>query len=126
MPYAALGLVTLCLWVFCLIDVIMSPESEIRQLPKALWLIIVIILPTIGALLWLLIGRPVNYRSRPASTTRYPEYDRPGRHVAQNPEDDEEFLQRLRERAESQRREARRQEEARQAEQERRRRAGEL
>ncbi|MFI5780531.1 PLD nuclease N-terminal domain-containing protein [Nocardia sp. NPDC051570] len=125
MPYAAVGLITLVLWVYCLIDVITSPESEIRQLPKGLWLIIVILIPTIGALLWLLIGRPIT--TTPRSTTRaYPEYDRPGRYVAQNPEDDEAFLRRLRERAESQRREARRQEDARQADLDRRREVGDL
>ncbi|MBF6330547.1 PLD nuclease N-terminal domain-containing protein [Nocardia transvalensis] len=125
MPYAVLGLITLVLWVYCLIDVIMSPESEIRQLPKGLWLLIVILLPTVGAILWLLIGRPTTTRPRP-TTTPYPEYDRPGRYIAQNPEDDEAFLRRLRERAEEQRREARRQEQARQAELDRRREAGEL
>ncbi|MCM6778837.1 PLDc N-terminal domain-containing protein [Nocardia sp. CDC159] len=124
MPYALVGLITLVLWVYCLIDVITSPESEIRHLPKALWLIIVILVPTLGALLWLILGRPVG-SGRRSTTTRYPEYDRPGRYVAQNPEDDEEFLRRLRERAEAQRQEARRQEAARQAEQDRRREAGE-
>ncbi len=34
----------------------------------------------------------------------FPEYDRPGRAVAANPEDDEAFLRGLRERAEEQRR----------------------
>ena len=34
----------------------------------------------------------------------FPEYDRPGRAAAANPEDDEEFLRKVRERAEEQRR----------------------
>ncbi|WP_194815941.1 PLD nuclease N-terminal domain-containing protein [Nocardia sp. XZ_19_385] len=123
MPYAVVGLITLALWVYCLIDVIMSPDSEVRQLPKGLWLVIIILVPTVGAILWLLLGRPVD--AKPRSTTRYSEYDRPGRYVAQNPEDDEEFLRRLKERAEAQRREARRQEDARQAEADRRHQAGE-
>ncbi|RDI66629.1 PLD nuclease N-terminal domain-containing protein [Nocardia pseudobrasiliensis] len=125
MPYAVVGLITLVLWVYCLIDVITSPESEIRHAPKGLWLLIVIVVPTVGAILWLLLGRPVTVTTR-STAPGFPEYDRPGRYVAQNPEDDEEFLRRVRERAESQRREARRQEEARQAELDRRREAGEL
>ena len=34
----------------------------------------------------------------------FPEYDRPGRAAAVNPEDDEDFLRKVRERAEDQRR----------------------
>jgi hypothetical protein len=37
----------------------------------------------------------------------YPEYDRPGRFAAGNPDDDEEFLRKCRERAEAQRKLAR-------------------
>ncbi|MVU77710.1 hypothetical protein GPX89_10705 [Nocardia sp. ET3-3] len=124
MPYAAVGLLTLGLWVFCLIDIITSPEGGIRHLPKGLWLVIVIFLPTLGGLLWLILGRPV-HEGRPQSNTRYGEYDRPGRYVAQDPAADEEFLRGLRERAESQRAEARRQEAERQREVDRRREQGE-
>ena len=53
---------------------------------------------------------------------RYPEYDRPGRFAATNPDDDEAFLRQVRERAEQQTRAAREQraERERQAELERR------
>ncbi|WP_433734300.1 PLD nuclease N-terminal domain-containing protein [Nocardia sp. CA-129566] len=125
MPYAILGLITLALWVYCLVDIVTCPDAGIRHLPKMGWLIIVILVPTVGALLWLFAGRPL-YEARPRSTTRYSEYDRPGRYVPQNPDDDEAFLRGLRERAESQRREARRQEEERQRDLDRRREQGEL
>ncbi|RMI31203.1 PLD nuclease N-terminal domain-containing protein [Nocardia stercoris] len=114
MPYEVAGLVTLALWVFCLIDIITCDEVGIRHLPKGLWLLIVILIPTIGGLLWLILGRPQFDSRRPRSTTRYAEYDRPGRYVATDPAADEEFLRGLRERAESQRAEARRQEAERQ------------
>ncbi|GAB4587072.1 PLDc N-terminal domain-containing protein [Nocardia sp. IFM 10818] len=125
MPYAVVGLITLALWVFCLIDIITAPEGGIRHLPKAGWLLVVPFIPTVGALLWLLLGRPLDESRKPRSTTRYTEYDRPGRYIAQDPAADEEFLRGLRERAEAQRAEARRQEEARQREQDRRREQGE-
>ncbi|GAA5050219.1 PLD nuclease N-terminal domain-containing protein [Nocardia callitridis] len=112
MPYAVFGLLTLCLWVYCLIDIITCPEAGIRQLPKMGWLIVVILIPTLGALLWLVLGRPLN-EGGPRSTTAYGEYDRPGRYVPADAEADEEFLRGLRERAEQQRREFRRQEQAR-------------
>ncbi len=124
MPYAVLGLITLALWVYCLVDIITCPDSGIRNLPKMAWLIVVILVPTVGALLWLFAGRPLHEGGR-RTTTRYAEYDRPGRYVPQNPDDDEAFLRGLRERAESQRREARRQEEERQRDLDRRREQGE-
>ncbi|MCA2207586.1 MULTISPECIES: PLD nuclease N-terminal domain-containing protein [Nocardia] len=108
MHYAIIGFLTLALWVYCLVDIVTSPDDGIRHLPKMGWLIVVVLLPTIGALLWLFAGRPIG-PSRPASNTRFSEYDRPGRHIATNPDDDEAFLRGLRERAEQQRREARRQ-----------------
>ncbi|WP_024804976.1 PLD nuclease N-terminal domain-containing protein [Nocardia sp. BMG51109] len=125
MPYAVVGVVSLVLWVYCLIDVIMAPEGEIRQLPKGAWLMIVLLVPTVGALLWLLLGRPPSSPALPRATAAYPEYDRPGRYAARDPESDEEFLRRLRDRAEQQRREAKRQELQRQVESERRREAEE-
>ncbi|MBF6126746.1 PLDc N-terminal domain-containing protein [Nocardia brasiliensis] len=124
MPYAIVGLLTLALWVYCLIDIITCPEAGIRHLPKMGWLIVVILIPTVGALLWLFAGRP-EHEGRPRSTTAYAEYDRPGRHVAQDAAADEAFLRGLRERAEQQRAEARRQEAERQSDLDRRREQGE-
>lgn len=106
----AFGLIVLCLWIFCLVDVITSVEGTTRNLPKMGWIFIVLLLPLIGSILWLVAGRPegATHRSyrEPRSTSRFPEYDRPGRHVAGNPDDDEEFLRRCRERAEQQRQQA--------------------
>ncbi|MEV6773819.1 PLD nuclease N-terminal domain-containing protein [Nocardia sp. NPDC051030] len=124
MPYAAVALITLGLWIYCLIDIITCPEGGVRHLPKGGWLLIVILVPTVGALLWLILGRPIA-ETRPRSTTSYSEYDRPGRYVPADPAADEAFLRGLRERAEMQRAEARRQEAARQQEIDRRRESGE-
>lgn len=107
MPY--LGLLVMVVWVLCLIDVIRADEHQVRHLPKMLWLMIVIILPLVGSMLWVLLGRPDDGVWNRPTTTAFPEYDRPGRHVAQQSETDEEFLRRCRERAEEQRRVAREQ-----------------
>jgi hypothetical protein len=63
LPY----LVELALLIFCVIDLIQSPEGEIRNLPKWAWLILIIILPLVGCIAWLVAGRPV--RVRPAQST---------------------------------------------------------
>lgn len=105
MPY--LGLVVMLLWVAALIDVIVSDEYRVRHLPKVGWLIIVILVPLAGSLIWFLVGRPVGATSRaPSRPTGFPEYERPGRHLAQYPDDDDEFLRQCRARAEEQRRRA--------------------
>ena len=49
----------LVLWVFCILDVISTEDVLCRNLPKYVWLLIVIILPDIGSIAWLLLGRPV-------------------------------------------------------------------
>ena len=101
----------LALLVYCVLNVITTPEAEVRNLPKLVWLLLVLILPLVGGIAWLVAGRPVGPQ-RPGglpykgNTGRFPEYDRPGRAVAQNPDDDEAFLRQLRERAEEQRRKA--------------------
>lgn len=102
-----LGLFLLVLWVFCIVDVIMTDESRVRNMPKGLWLVVVLLLPDIGSILWLVAGHPWEHKVAPSRIAQqFPEYDRPGRHVAVNAEDDEAFLRGLRERAEQQRRKA--------------------
>lgn len=105
------GILTLGLWIFCLVDVITTDDGDTRNLPKFGWLLIVLFLPLVGSILWLVAGRPVGGVPRPRSYERdmpaYPEYDRPGRFAATDAEADAEFLRRCRERAEEQRRKAR-------------------
>ena len=104
------GFALLCLWVFCIIDVVRTPESDMRNLPKLVWLFIVIFLPDVGSIVWLLLGRPtapsLPREARHQHMNSYPEYDRPGRFAATSPDDDAEFLQGLRARAEEQRKRA--------------------
>ena len=90
------GLALLVLWVYCIFDVIATDEALMRNLPKIVWLIIVIIIPDIGSLAWLLLGRPPRAGYMPGDTSVRPQA-RPGsqrlRSVA--PDDDPAFLSRL-------------------------------
>jgi Phospholipase_D-nuclease N-terminal len=98
------GLIMFALWLFCIIDVITTDESRIRHLPKLLWLLIVLLIPDVGSIVWLVAGHTWESRVPPTGVQRdFPEYDRPGRHIATNPDDDEAFLRQLRARAEEQR-----------------------
>ncbi len=101
------GLLVFALGVFCLIDAIGRSDAEIRNLPKVGWIVLILLFPLVGSIAWLVAGRPqgAGGRSRhERAVPHFPEYDRPGRAAATSPEDDEEFLRKVRERAEEQRR----------------------
>ena len=101
--------VELCLLVYCVLNIVTTPEADVRNLPKLVWLLLVVVLPLAGGIAWLVGGRPQGpARSLPYKGNRGvpPEYDRPGRAAAANPDDDAAFLADLRARAEEQRRRA--------------------
>ena len=84
------GVALIALWAYCIFDVISTDEALMRNMPKVLWLIVVIILPTVGSVAWLLLGRPEGAGLRPGDTSTYkPPRPRP-RSLA--PDDDPAFL----------------------------------
>lgn len=54
-----LFVVGIFLWLYCIIDVITTDEIVMRNLPKIVWLLIVLFFPTVGSIVWLVAGRPV-------------------------------------------------------------------
>lgn len=111
MPY--LGLLIMALWLFSLIDAITADDGGIRYLPKAVWVIAVLLVPLVGSLAWLFLGRPVGGAvwggggggGAARRNSPFPEYEtKPGRYVPQDPEADAEFLRQCRARADEQRR----------------------
>lgn len=87
------GVALIALWAYCIFDVISTDEALMRNMPKVLWLIVVIVLPTVGSVAWLLLGRPLGAGLRPGDTSTYsPPRSRP-RPLA--PDDDPQFLARL-------------------------------
>jgi len=95
----------LALWIYCILDVIATNESVVRNLPKIVWLLVVIFLPTIGSIAWLLLGRPERtgfapgdstYRAEPRGTRLDRSTRRPLATMA--PDDDPRYLAELDER----------------------------
>lgn len=101
-------LVPLVLGIFCLVEAISSRDDEVRHLSRVWWILLILFFPFVGSIAWLAAGRPVRAPRRHGhyerSASEFPEYDRPGRFAAANPEADDEFLRKVRERAEEQRR----------------------
>lgn len=86
--FALLGLM-----IYCLFDVIATDRRRFRSLNKPGWLLVVL-LPVIGAILWLALGRPPRPARGSDSIINLHRRDRP---VA--PDDNPEFLRDLEARA---------------------------
>lgn len=56
MPFL-FSLLVIALMVGAMVDIIRRDDAQVRYLPKMAWVIIVILLPLIGSLLWFAIGR---------------------------------------------------------------------
>ncbi|MDI9951648.1 MULTISPECIES: PLDc N-terminal domain-containing protein [unclassified Rhodococcus (in: high G+C Gram-positive bacteria)] len=84
-----IALFAFVLWVLCFADAITTDDDQFRNLSKEGWLVIVLLLPLVGSVLWLLVGRPQKDQ---------------GGQLPTDPEE-AEFVRRCRERAEEQRRE---------------------
>ena len=63
-----IGFLLIALWLYCIFDVIATDEILIRSLPKMAWLFIVILIPDIGSIAWLALGRPQYAGWRPGDT----------------------------------------------------------
>ncbi|GAA3124359.1 PLD nuclease N-terminal domain-containing protein [Nonomuraea sp. NPDC049421] len=87
MAGVVIGLALLAFWLFSLFDVVTTPEDEVRNVPKALWILVVVLIPLLGGLVWMARGRPRAPRAaRPVT---------PGPGAPKGPDDDPEFLRDL-------------------------------
>lgn len=92
--YGLFFLVDLVLVVVALIDCLSTDEFAVRNLPKGMWVLLILLFSPIGAIVWFVAGRPqrttVNRGGAWKPGAGFPEYDRPRRPVA--PDDDPDFL----------------------------------
>ena len=92
--YVLFAALELLLVVLALISCLSAEEGELRVLPRIVWVIIILLFPLVGSIVYFAAGRPVT--SAPRSTWKpgsgFPEYERP-RQTA--PDDDPEFLRRI-------------------------------
>ncbi|OBJ37683.1 hypothetical protein A5630_04210 [Mycolicibacterium mucogenicum] len=104
------GVLDVIVLLFAIVDIACTDDHEARGLPRLLWIFIVLLLPLVGSIAWFIAGRPASVapRDRTLNARRFPEYDKPGRFIPEDPAADEEFLRRCRERAEQQRQAAKR------------------
>jgi Phospholipase_D-nuclease N-terminal len=83
--YAVLTFVDIAFMIFAFVDVLLTQDWRVRGVPKIVWLVIVLLLSPIGGILWFFVGKePID---GPVKAPRR-------REVA--PDDDPEFLARMR------------------------------
>ena len=59
MPRILPVLIVALLVIYCVVEVAQADPDRVRLMPRWLWAVLVIALPGLGALAWLLLGRPV-------------------------------------------------------------------
>lgn len=73
--------IVLAAMIFALVDLLGIEESRVRALPKPLWIVVIVVLPLIGSVLWFVLGRDRG--------------DRPRSGARPAPDDDPAFLGRI-------------------------------
>ncbi|WP_309074878.1 PLD nuclease N-terminal domain-containing protein [Paenarthrobacter sp.] len=76
--------IVLVIFVYALVDVIRTDGNQTRGISKPAWIIVMILLPLLGAILWFIFGRPYG---KPTA--------KPVRRQPTAPDDDPEFLRNL-------------------------------
>lgn len=70
--------------IFAFIECAMTPQEKVRRFPKWGWLLIILLIQPVGAIGWLVAGRP-----------KKPGQNRGGRGRIIPPDDDPDFLRKL-------------------------------
>lgn len=55
--YLLISAVTFLVLLAALIDIITRPDDQVKHLPKLFWVVLVILLPFLGSILWFTVGR---------------------------------------------------------------------
>ncbi|MCU1473489.1 hypothetical protein [Amnibacterium sp.] len=51
------ALVVLVLELYSIVNCILTPDPQVKGIPKGLWLVLIVLLPLLGSALWLGVGR---------------------------------------------------------------------
>ena len=67
--YGFVGFLFFAFWIWALFDCISTDSTVVRNLPKLVWLLLIIFLFAVGGFAWLMLGRPQRAASRPRGTS---------------------------------------------------------
>lgn len=80
-------IISIGLAVYAIADIVRTDESRVRALPKIFWVLLVVIVPLVGAIVWIWVGKE-------RETTAPSSFDRPARRPVA-PDDDVRFLDQI-------------------------------
>jgi hypothetical protein len=91
--YMLMFALEILLVVLALISCLSAQDDEVRALPRFVWIILILLFPIVGSIVYFAVGRPLTTAPRTAwrAGGGFPESTRPAR----APDDDPEFLARL-------------------------------
>jgi len=52
LPFAVLAID-----IFAIVDVVLTDRARVRAVPKAIWIMMIVLIPLIGAILWFAVGK---------------------------------------------------------------------
>ena len=80
-------LLSIALTVYAVVDCVQTEEPTVRNLPKLLWLLLILLFPIVGPIAWFIAGRPARGPAGRGPRSRPP--------APRGPDDDPDFLRRL-------------------------------
>ena len=86
-------IIEIVLLVACLVDVVQTPADQTRNLPRWTWMLLIVLVPFLGPVGWLFVGRP--RRGVTATPVIWPIRDFAAQPRTIPPDDDPEFLRTL-------------------------------
>ncbi|NMA76044.1 MAG: PLDc_N domain-containing protein [Actinomycetales bacterium] len=98
MARGIIAVLSIALTVFALADCVQTEDDKIRGLPKWAWIVLIVLIPWVGPITWLFVGKD---RASPEG------HGRPRRQGPLAPDEDPDFLRKLDEDIRRERREKR-------------------
>ncbi|MET0448653.1 MAG: PLD nuclease N-terminal domain-containing protein [Aeromicrobium sp.] len=89
MGKAVLLVVGVVLLVYAIFDLIATPKEQVKQLPKIAWFVVILV-PFVGPLLWVFVGKIKQAPPKPRSTGGWTPPPGP-----KGPDDDPDYLRGL-------------------------------
>lgn len=73
--FIGVGIVALALLIYALADCFQTPRHRVRVMPKVAWIFVILLVPLLGAGLWLAFGRLKQPKKRPDTGPTAPDDD---------------------------------------------------
>ncbi len=87
-------LISLALTIYALFSCVQTPEKDVPYVPKLVWVVLIILVPFAGPIIWLVVSRraAAGGQSSRGAASRGPAPSGPQPRRATGPDDDPEFL----------------------------------